>query len=40
MSTTPYHRPSATTTAGGVSSSETWRMDRVGPSTGFVVGVF
>jgi hypothetical protein len=35
-----YHRPSATTTAGGVSSSETWRMDRVSVSTGFAIGIF
>jgi hypothetical protein len=35
-----YHRPSATTTAGGVSSSETWRMDRVSLSTGLAIGIF
>jgi hypothetical protein len=35
-----YDRPKATTTAGGISSSETWNIDRVTLSTGFVVGIF
>ena len=34
-----YDRPKATTTAGGISTSETWNIDRVTLSTGFVVGV-
>ena len=35
-----YDRPKATTTAGGVSTSETWNLDRVNLSTGFVIGIF
>jgi opacity protein-like surface antigen len=35
-----YDRPKATTTAGGISSSETWNIDRVTLATGFVVGIF
>jgi hypothetical protein len=35
-----YDRPKATTTAGGVSTSETWNIDRVSLSTGLVVGIF
>jgi hypothetical protein len=35
-----YGRPEATTTVGGVGTSETWKIDRVSLSTGFVVGIF
>lgn len=35
-----YDRPDATTTAGGVSTTETWNTDRITLSTGFVVGIF
>jgi len=35
-----YDRPKVTTTAGGISSSETWKIDRVSLYTGLVVGIF
>lgn len=35
-----YGRPHVTTTVGGVSSTETWKIDHVGLSTGIVVGLF
>jgi hypothetical protein len=35
-----YDRPNMTTTAGGISSTETWKIDRVSLYTGFVVGIF
>jgi hypothetical protein len=35
-----YDRPRATITAGGNSSSETWKTDRVSLSTGLAVGIF
>jgi len=35
-----YNRPKVTTTAGGVSSTTEWRVDRVSLSAGLAVGIF
>jgi len=35
-----YNRPKVTTTAGGVSTTETWKTDHVSLSTGFAIGIF
>lgn len=34
-----YGRPQVTTTAGGVSTTETWKIDHVSFSTGLVIGI-
>jgi len=35
-----YERPRVTTTVGGVSTTETWKVDHVSVSAGLAVGLF